>query len=150
MTSRRYRDLLGDRGRYMGEGDPPPPNDVPPYEPSPEELAEQEAEARALEDEARSEAEANARHRQALTKPDAALTFLLEAHRGDDCDGACPAPVGVVEVLDVNVGHHYTMMTARVVCVDGTTRCVDASTLYEPGGWDDPPSYETVYEYREG
>lgn len=75
-----------------------------------------------------------------------ALAMLTVLHGGDDCDGTCPAPTEVLEVLDTN-GH--SSIRARVRCADGTVRIARASDRYYPGNRECPPEYDVDYNYEE-
>lgn len=75
----------------------------------------------------------------------AALDLLTDLHGGDDCDGECPAPTEVLEVLDTN-GHSY--IRARVRCADGTVRVAVAAAHYYPGDRECPPDYNVEFTYE--
>jgi hypothetical protein len=113
-------------------------------EPSPEELAEMLREAEALDAAYRADDLARAAAARAFREPAAALAFLVDLHGGDDCEGECPAPVEVLEVLSCNDG---SAMRAVVRCADGTTRTVEASIHYSRGSWECPPDVDVSYEY---
>lgn len=102
--------------------------------------AEELNEAYRLDDLERTRADA------AFRQPAAALAFLVEAHGGEDCDGECPAPTEVLEVLSSN---DQCAMRAIVRCADGTTRTVHAGIVYEHGSYDSPPNVDVWYEYIE-
>lgn len=146
MSHASYRNLLGDRGRFVGEEGILPAEALSitdAYQPTPEEQAQWEAEARELEACYAAEAEAYDLAAEALHEPDKALVFLIDCHGGDD---DIPAPVRVVEVFEVHVGSG-TSMDARVLCNDGHVRRVRAYYSYYSGSWDSPPDVDYDYTY---
>ena len=86
---------------------------------------------------------------EALRDPAEALRFLVEAHGGDDCDGECPVPVQVLEVLSARTGG-TTSVKARVVCADGATRVCEGWYSYCGGSMEEPPSQDAGFDYVTG
>ena len=81
-----------------------------------------------------------------LRDPVAALAFLQECHGGDDCDGECPAPVAVLEVLEAS--SNQPSMLARVTCADGSVRTVRAWYSYCHATFWEPPDTDVGYVYE--
>lgn len=145
MSHASYRNLLGDRGRFMGEEGILPAEALSitdAYQPTPEEQAQWETEARELEACYANEAEAERLASLALYEPDKALVFLIDCHGGDD---DIPAPVRVVEVFEAYAGNS-TSIDARVQCNDGHVHRVKAYYSYYSGSWDSPPDADVGYE----
>ena len=138
-----------DRGRFEGEGELPGGDyGVPPDLFTADELADMEREAAYMESCYAAEADAEDARHDHLTQPTDALEFLVEAHGGDDCDGECPLPVEVLEVLSVHMGR-ATSVKARVVCADGKTRIAEGWYSYCGGSRDEPPSQDAGFDYTD-
>lgn len=118
------------------------------YEPTAADIAEMEAYYAELDASYDREADLNARYVEALrdVRTGEALAMLTDLHGGDDCDGTCPAPVEVLEVLGTN-GH--SSIRARVRCADGTVRIAAAAARHYPGNRECPPEYDVDYNYEE-
>jgi hypothetical protein len=113
---------------------------------SPEEIAEIERETAELEAAYAEDAEHTARADADFCQPESALAFLTDCHGGEDCEGECPAPVTVLEVLTASTMR--PSMRARVMCADGTVRTVRAWCHYSHGSQWEPPDADVGYEYE--